>query len=99
MRYDSIIAKYLSNNYKETKMCDSQHTAIQDQPSKITMTKRYYLGARSISEGDDNNLCTLGEAIAKAYSAVSNGDEIRYVVEIVRIVRRADRPIIIEETR
>lgn len=64
---------------------------------KITMTKRFYLGSKSISEsnGKSSNLGTLDEALDHACSAVESGDRIRYVVEIVRIVKRTSNPIII----
>lgn len=64
---------------------------------KVTMTKRFYLGSASVVNG--NNLCTLSEATEKGVSAIESGDEERYVVEVVRIIRRAQQPIIIQDVR
>lgn len=64
---------------------------------KVTMTRRFYVGSRSVI--DNNFLRTLGEAIEQAKTAVENGDECRYVVEVVRVVRRASTPVVIEEVR
>lgn len=65
--------------------------------SKVTMTKRYYMGSESVVDSDF--LGTLSEATEKAKAAVERGDEVRYVVEVVRIVRRANQPVIVEEVR
>ena len=71
---------------------------------KTTMTRRYYMGSKSISNSDGRSpaLKLLTEAIDDASKAVEDGEvEIAYVVEVVRVVRRAKIliPISIEETR
>jgi len=43
---------------------------------------------------------TYGEALDSAKALVENGsDEIRYVVEVVAIIRRKENPVIVEEIR
>lgn len=66
------------------------------------MTRRFYLGSShiSMSDGHSDVLTTLQEALDKAKESVEEGNrEIAYVVEVVRIVRKANTPIIVEETR
>lgn len=69
---------------------------------KRTMTKRFYVGSKSISEsdGDSSFLTTLGEALENAREKVESGERnICYIVQIVKIVRRANQPIIVEDVR
>lgn len=71
--------------------------------NKRTMTKRFYLGSKGIAVanemGDSTILTTLGEATEQAKEAIENGDDIRYVVEVVRVIRRARQPIVVEDIR
>ena len=72
---------------------------------KTIMTRRYYVGAESISKAMENTgrcpaLKTLDEALTEAKSYVESGaDDVRYVVEVVKIVRRASQPVIVEDVR
>ena len=72
---------------------------------KTTMTRRYYVGAESISKAMENTgrcpvLKTLDEALTEAKEIVESGkDGVRYVVEVVKIVRRASQPVIVEDVK
>lgn len=74
-------------------------TKEEEQMSKITMTKRFYSSKSGIQYPPI--LKTLGEAIKDASTRCENGEDIYYVVEVVRVVRRANPvpPIIVEEVR
>lgn len=76
---------------------------IRSLMTKTTMTRRFYVGAESISKAVENTgrcpvLKTIGEAIDEAKASVESGkNEVRYIVEIVKIVRRASQPVIVED--
>ena len=84
---------------------DDFNTIWSEVMSKMTMTRRYYVGAESISKAMENTgrcpvLKTLDEAITEARSYVESGaNDVRYIVEVVKIVRRASQPIIVENVR
>lgn len=67
------------------------------------MTRRFYLGSSRMSNGEAENrgwLRTYNEAIAEAKRIVAEGnDDVRYVVEIVAIIRKKETPVIVEEVR
>jgi len=71
--------------------------------SKVTMTRRFYVGSSRMSNGEAEQrgwMKTYKEALSAATDLVSNGtDEVRYVVEVVAIVRRKEQPVIVEEVR
>ena len=69
-----------------------------------TMTKRFYLGSKSVSEAIESSghcviVKTLPEVITEAKQAVEDGDDVRYIVEIIKIVRRQQTPVIVEDVR
>ena len=70
---------------------------------KRTMTRRFYVGSTRMSNGEAEQrgwMKTYGEALDSAKALVENGsDEIRYVVEVVAIIRRKENPVIVEEIR
>ncbi len=71
----------------------------------ITMTKRYYIGSRDMAKRwDENNelinMGTLADITESAKECVEDGrDEILFVVEVVRVIRRAKSPVVIETIR
>lgn len=64
---------------------------------KRTMTKRFYVGTASI--GSNGFLKTLPEAIADAKAKLEAGDDERFIVEVVKVVRRQSSPIVVEDVR
>ena len=71
----------------------------------VTMTRRFYTGSKDMARtylknGEPaGNMMLLGEAIEKASKEVENGEDIVFVVEVVKIVRRASQPVIVEDVR
>lgn len=66
----------------------------------ITMTRRYYMGALSIRNGNPP-LKLVSEAIqeAKQFLAEHPNCNERYIVEVIKVVRRAEVPVIVEDVR
>lgn len=66
----------------------------------ITMTRRFYMGAASLREGNPP-LKLMSEAIQEAKDYLSNHPECeeRYIVQVVKVVRRASVPCIVEDVR
>jgi len=67
------------------------------------MLKKYYVGARHIGDAignGENANCThqtLNAAIEEAKKKIREGADCVVVVEIIRVVRRDDPPITVEE--
>lgn len=79
---------------------DWQMTDMDNDMAKVTMTRRFYVGSEGIV--GSNYLGTLSEATARARKLVEeDGDSVRYVVEVVRIVKSKPivSPIVIEDVR
>jgi len=72
-----------------------------------TMTKRFYIGSTSITSGIESNgshpiVNILSATIEEAKRRIAYGDdEVLYIVEIVKVVRRkpVECPIIVEDVR
>ncbi len=81
--------------------------ALKGSPVLRTMTRRFYVASSRISDetetyGSCGYVTTLEEAINSAKASIESGsDEVRYVVEIIKIVRRkpVEVPIIVEDVR
>ena len=63
------------------------------------ITKKFYVGSRSMIDGSRSDWAksTLQEAINHASELCSETDEEQIVVQIVRVIRPAKRPIVVEK--
>lgn len=65
--------------------------------------KKFYIGSRKTIEngisvnGDDWTHATLEKAIEHAKELVEESGETQYVVQVVRIIKRKDNPIVVEK--
>jgi hypothetical protein len=82
--------------------------ALEEKEKKMrTMTKRFYIGSTSVTNGIESNgshpiVNILSETIAEAKRRIANNDcDVLYIVEIVKIVRRkpVECPIIVEDVK
>ncbi len=63
-----------------------------------TIKKRFYVGSLSVFQNGNNHLkTTLSEAVDDAKRKLEETDEEQFVVQIVRVVRREQKPIIVEK--
>lgn len=63
-----------------------------------TIKKRFYVGSLSVFQNGNNHLkTTLSEAVDEAKRKLEETDEEQFVVQIVRVVRREQKPIIVEK--
>lgn len=62
---------------------------------ELTEMKKFYVGSTNVSDSWKHS--TLQAAINHAKERCEETDEIQYVVQIVRIVKPAKRPIIVEK--
>lgn len=63
-----------------------------------TIKKRFYVGSLSVFQSGNNHLkTTLSEAVDNAKRKLEETDEEQFVVQIVRVVRREQKPIIVEK--
>lgn len=69
--------------------------------TKFTMTKRFYMGTSGITPNNTELLKTLAEATnqAREYLEDNPSCEERYIVEVIRVVRRERTPIVIADVR
>lgn len=74
---------------------------------KLTMTKRFYLGSQDMSENfarkgeTPNNMGLLSEKIEEAQKILNEAPARNcvFIVEVIKVVRRQPRPVIVESTR
>lgn len=71
---------------------------------KRTMTKRFYVASNKMTDGTADRygwMRILPDAINEAKTRLLNHSHLEcvYVVEVVRIVRRENPPIVVEEVR
>ena len=71
---------------------------------KTTMTRRFYVGSTDMSatflkNGEPSgNMCLLSEAIEKGKKLIEDEKhELVFIVEVVKVIRRAKQPIIVED--
>jgi hypothetical protein len=94
---------------ESTKLAGNTGSRTVDSPllikenRMITMTKRFYMGTNHIGPKGkaDGFLKLLSEAIedAKEYLESNPECEERYIVEVVKVVRRERVPIVVESIR
>ena len=65
---------------------------------KMKITKKYYVGAQHIANGDDKHCHeVLANAIVEAKSKCESSGEPQIVVQIIRIIREKRSPIVVEK--
>lgn len=79
---------------------------LKGNEMKRTMTRRFYVGSTNVAHINERDgahpiLKLLPEAIAQGSDLVQSGqEEVVYIVEIIKVIRRVPQPtIIVEETR
>lgn len=61
-------------------------------------TRRYYVGTRDLP--NLSGIGTLAEAIAKGRALIESGDrDEAYIVEVVKVVRRKEVPVTVEDVK
>lgn len=82
---------------------DNFTKAMQNSKRKldmVTMTRRFYMGSMSLRNGNPP-LKLVSEAIEEAKNFLRDHPDCneRFVVKVVKVVRRAEVPVIVEDVR
>uniref|UniRef100_A0A6M3LCL9 Uncharacterized protein n=1 Tax=viral metagenome TaxID=1070528 RepID=A0A6M3LCL9_9ZZZZ len=87
--------KALERKIKRNKAYLEGSWSLIERTKKMKMQKKYYVGSEAISI-NEKYMGTLEEAIEKAKDWVSANGRERYIVKVVKVVKPASRPIIVE---